>query len=160
MHTGVVELLQVVHQLRIALDFQRAGELGLVDIAVAAQIVGCLDDSLRLSLGDHVLGLFHAVDLVGEVQGFEQEEDIVLDALVVDLFREGEVSLGAVELPRLELGQQLHRVGPAPLDLRHAPTRLDRADRAPTSFLSPPDISTRMSKPVEAGTANAATVLA
>ena len=82
------------------------------------------------------------------------------DALVVDLAGELEVLLGRVELARLELGEQLDRVGPAPLDLGDAPARLDLADRGAGRVLRRPRTSRRGSAgPVLGGTANAATVL-
>ena len=119
--------VQVVVELVVALVAEGAGELGLVDITISADDPGRLDHRLGLAVEVLLVGLLLAV--IGEGDRFQQEQDVVLLAVVVDLFQKGEVMLGGARLARLERGEQLDRVGPQELDLLDAPARLVLRER-------------------------------
>jgi hypothetical protein len=96
--------LQVLLQLRLGVLAQPAGELRLVNVAEAAEDAGALDDRVGLALQEARAVLLLVA--VGERHRLQQQEDVVLAALLADLLDQGELVLGAVRLGRLELGQQ------------------------------------------------------
>jgi len=80
---GLGEGVEVVDALGVGLVAEGAGELGLVDVAEPADLAGGLDGGLGLAVEVGPVGLLLAV--VGERDRFEEEEDVVLQALGVDV---------------------------------------------------------------------------
>ena len=130
---GGVEGLEVVVELVVGILAERAGELGLVDVAEPAELAGRLDDRLGLPLDVFGVGLLLAAER--ERDGLQQQEDVVLLALGIDVLDELELMLGRERLGRFELSQQLDGVGPHELDLGDAPARLDEPHRRPDLVL-------------------------
>ena len=144
------ERLEVVHQLVVGVSPELAGKLGLVDVAVAAEMAGALDDRLGLAIEVALAVLLFAAE--GEGDRLQQQQNVVLLAFLVDLLDEGELMLGAVRLGRLELGQQLDGVGAHAFDLvqRPSPARSRPGGRRRRSCWRA-DFSTRTSMPTLRG---------
>src|SRR4051812_5740474 len=95
--------------------FERAGELGLVDVAVGRELAGGFDRRLGLAVEERLVRLLLATDREGD--RLQQEEDVVLAALAGDLLDERQVMLGRDPLGRLERREELDGIGADELDL-------------------------------------------
>src|SRR5438128_589324 len=107
--------MDVLHELLVRLMAEGAGELGLVDVTVTAELAGALDHrrGLTIDVGLALL-VFHLLPLLErEADGFKKQQYVVLDALLIDLLDQSELLLRAVGLGRLKLGEELDGIGAA-----------------------------------------------
>src|SRR5207248_10375879 len=112
---------QVFFQRLVALHAERAGELGLVDVAISRQVAGAFDDGVGLAAGvarrllRFLFALF--VLLVLDRDRLQQHQDVVLATLVVDLLNERELVFRRIALVGFVGREELHGVGAEALDL-------------------------------------------
>src|SRR5581483_8184675 len=100
---GGVQLAEIVHQFVLALFAQPAGELGLVDVAVATELPRTLDHRLGLALKKALAVFFFSAER--KSNRLQEHQNVVLLTFRIDLLNKTELMLGAFRLGRLELGK-------------------------------------------------------